>query len=222
MSLIGPKEPGGGGRPRSVQERLIAVVHRMTGHMALPLHLEPLRGRCLLHVSDTPTSFYGDLARLVAFLRPRALIHTGDLADDVKLELHPQEIDRYRHRLAALFRHLPPFEEGLFIACGNHDRPEAIAEAAPTATVIEGGGVVRLGGLELALAHHFAQLPLPPRPFNLFGHAPSPTGLGREGIVYLNGLEALAVIAVAGGKVHRLPYPSYVDNSRCNRRKIGL
>lgn len=198
------------------------AARRLTGQMARPLELEPLRGRCLLHVSDTPSTFYGDLGRLVAFLRPRALIHTGDVADDVKLERNPREIDRYRRRLVTFRRLLPPFEEGLFIACGNHDSPEAIAELLPAATFFEGGGAIRVGGQSLALAHRFRDLPRPPCPFNLFGHAPSPPEGQRADARYLNGLEALSVIAIEGGTVHRLAYPAYVDGDRCLKRKIGL
>ena len=198
------------------------AARRLTGQMALPLELEPLRGRCLLHVSDTPSTFYGDLGRLAAFLRPRALIHTGDVADDVKLERNPREIGRYRRRLATLRRLLPPFEEGLFLACGNHDSPEAIAELLPAATLFEGGGEIGVGGLRLGLAHLFRDLPRPPRPFNLFGHAPSPPEGQRTDTRYLNGLEALSVIAIEGGTVHRLAYPAYVDGDRCRKRKIGL
>ncbi len=35
-------------------------------------------------------------------LSPRWIVHTGDLADDVKLELSPAELPRYRSKLENL------------------------------------------------------------------------------------------------------------------------
>lgn len=198
------------------------LAYRLTDRMALPRELETLRGRCLLHVSDTPSTFYGDLQRLLLFLCPLALIHTGDVADDVKLELRPREIGLYSRKAADLLGRLGAFPEGLYITGGNHDDAETLRHLAPEATVFDGAAVVTVCGLTLAMAHHFCDLPQPSRPYNLYGHSPSPPAPRREGAVFLNGLDAVNVIAADDGTVHSLPYPAYVNGNRCRKRKIGL
>lgn len=135
------------------------LAYRLTGRMALPRELETLRGRCLLHVSDTPSTFYGDLQRLLLFLCPLALIHTGDVADDVKLELRPREIGLYSRKAADLLGRLGTFPEGLYITGGNHDDTETLRRLAPEATVFDGAAVVTVCGLTLAMAHYFRDLP---------------------------------------------------------------
>lgn len=192
--------------------------------MSMPDHLEEFRGRCLLHVSDTPSTFYGDLKRLVNFLNPSCLVHTGDLVDDIKLAIRPGSAWLYRERLVSLFRAIEavPFEN-VAIACGNHDIPEAIRSAAPECMLFEVGGRVRMCGMDLALGHSIDELSSPPADYNLYGHDITPSPVRGEGL-FLNGVLGINVIRLDGGSgiVETLQYPHYVDESRRCIRKMGL
>ena len=103
--------------------------------LPLPLHLQEARGKCLVHVSDTPSVFYGDLRRLLEFLEPLCLVHTGDLVDDVKLALRPgySRIFRNRLRLLAEVMSAVPGDR-VAIITGNHDLPEVVRSAFPGTT----------------------------------------------------------------------------------------
>ena len=57
----------------------------------------------ILHLSDTPVTIYGYLARLLRRVSPSVLVHTGDLADDIKIGLYPGERERYRSAVRKLF-----------------------------------------------------------------------------------------------------------------------
>lgn len=192
--------------------------------MSMPVHLEEFKGRCLLHVSDTPATFYGDLKRLVKFLRPSCLVHTGDLVDDVKLAIRPGSAWLFRERLVSLFRAIESVPlESVAIACGNHDIPEAIRMAAPDCMLFEGGGRVRMCGIDLALGHSIDELSSPPADYNLYGHDITPPPVCGEGL-FLNGVMGINVIGLDGiaGIVETLQYPSYVNEARRCIRKMGL
>lgn len=192
--------------------------------MSMPDHLYEFRGRCLLHVSDTPTTFYGDLKRLVNFLNPSCLVHTGDMVDDIKLAIRPGSAWLFRKRLISLFKAIETVPlENVAIACGNHDIPEAIRMAAPKCLLFEGGGRVRMCGMNLALGHSIDELSSPPADYNLYGHDVTPPPVCSGGI-FLNGVLGINVIRLDGGAgvVETLQYPPYVDEARRCIRKIGL
>ncbi|HPD97034.1 MAG TPA: metallophosphoesterase [Synergistales bacterium] len=202
--------------------RVLRIIEGLVPGMTLPVSLDDFRGRCILHVSDTPSVFYGDLRRLVDHFCPVFLVHTGDLADDVKVGLHPGEMGLYRKRLKALFHAIGGVPAGhIAIACGNHDIAEDIRKVCKGCLLFEGGGRATICGLDIALGHYIREIPSPPSRFNLYGHDLSspPPGI-RE--IFLNGVTAVNLIDTETGEIAAIPYPRYVDESRLCRRKRGL
>lgn len=190
--------------------------------MPMPVHLEHFRGRCLLHVSDTPSTFYGDLGRLVSFLRPSCLVHTGDLVDEVKLALRPGNEDLFRERLKALSRAIEVVPPGnVVFARGNHDVFDDMLTAFPGSRFFDSGGRMDLCGFDVAVGHSLEELPGPPAAFNFYGHdLTSPPEF--KGAIFLNGVAGANVIMLESGLVETIPYPPYVDEARCCIRKAGL
>ncbi|MFZ2811662.1 MAG: metallophosphoesterase, partial [Thermovirgaceae bacterium] len=106
--------------------------------LPLPVCLEGARGRCLVHVSDTPSAFYGDLDKLLGYLEPLCLVHTGDLVDEVKLGLRPGDDALFRRRLKGLVKAMGKVPgERVTIVAGNHDLAGEIHPAFPRAKVFE-------------------------------------------------------------------------------------
>lgn len=201
---------------------LIRLISYFLQSMPMPVNLDEFRCNCLLHVSDTPATFYGDLKRLVTFLCPSCLVHTGDLVDDVKLAIRPGSTKLYSENLISLFKAIEfvPLEN-VAIACGNHDIPEAISIAAPGCTLFEGGGRMRMCGLDLTMGHSIDELSSPPAEYNLYGHDTTPPPDCKTGL-FLNGVTWINVIRLDTGLVGSIPYPQYVDEARCCIRKRGL
>jgi hypothetical protein len=199
------------------------LLSRITDSLYIPEDLLPLRGRLVVHVSDTPSTFYRDLKGFIARVSPVALIHTGDVADDVKIGLCPRLLPWYVGKLAVLsaaIRSLPP--ERVFFVAGNHDHVPSMLVAFPGSSVFERGTTVRLDGLEIAMSHEITGLPVPPARFNLFGHDASRGDSDGPERFFLNGVLGVNCIDVATGDAYSIPYPSYVDRDRSRMRKCGL
>ncbi len=194
-----------------------SLYRRMVLGLSLPEEAREHRGRVLLHFSDTPSTFYSAMRHLIDYFEPVCIVHTGDLADEVKLELHPGELALYRKKLEA-----PLSEDRVVIITGNHDHEGSVREYFPEGRVIEGGTRLNLFGLDLNLSHEPERLGTPLARFNLFGHS-MPREVGTTGDrIFLNGLKAIHVLNVDSGVVLSIPYPKYVDDARFNRKKVGL
>ena len=188
----------------------------------IPREFQCLKGKVVLHLADTPSTFYGAVSRLVHTLEPICVIHTGDLADDVKLELNPGDLQRYRRKLLELRRAISPGKNRkLIIVTGNHDDENSVRDIFPDAMVFPRKGRVEIEGEEYNLSHDRNGLEGSPARFNLFGHEPSGDETD-DSHYYLNGVNTIHVISAVSGEVYRLPYPGYVNDGRLLRRKRGL
>ncbi len=190
----------------------------------VPEEVRAMQGEVVLHLADTPSTVYGAIGRLVREISPRWIVHTGDLADDVKLELFPGELPRYRAKLEYLRRVLQSgeFRPGLVFVAGNHDHEPTVREIFPESVVFRERGRIELCGEEFNLSHDRSGLDEPPLKYNLFGHEPSRGDIFEPGRFFLNGLLGVHVISPSQEKVVCLPYPGYVDDGRLVRRKRGL
>ena len=201
----------------------LLLYRRLVLGLSLPVNAEELRGKVALHFSDTPSTFYGVMKRLIHFLEPQCIIHTGDLADDIKLELRPGELPLYRRKLMELESAFSSVQKSrIVLVTGNHDHEESVREFFPESFVIRKSGRINMCGLDLNLSHEPEALRTPYGRFNLFGHVPASEESPREGQLFLNGLHAIHVLRVDTGEVLALEYPGYVNDARLNKRRIGL
>ena len=199
------------------------LLTRITDSLYIPEDILALRGRLLVHVSDTPSTFYRELRGLIARLEPVALIHTGDMADEVKIGLCPRLHPWYERKLSGLvdvLRILSP--ERLILVSGNHDDPGALRRSFPDSPFFDGQGEVVVCDLELGLSHDFQGVCAPPKRFNLYGHDDFRFDSGERDVLYLNGIAGVNCIDVLTGDVYSIPYPAYVDRDRSRIRKCGL
>jgi len=201
----------------------LLLYRRLWWGLSLPVNADDLRGKVALHFSDTPSTFYGVMGRLIRFFEPRCIIHTGDLADDVKLELRPGELPLYRRKLIQLASVLSTVQKNrIVLVTGNHDHEESMREFFPDSPLFIKNGRIDMCGLDLNLSHEPQELQTPYGRFNLFGHVPAREEAPQEGFLFLNGLHAIHALHVETGEVLALEYPGYVNDARLNKRRVGL
>ena len=110
-------------------EYLWDQIYKVIGRIRVPKCLKERTEEVVLHISDTPYSIFPALSNLVLTLKPEYIIHTGDLVDNIKLELYPKSLNRYKMYIKNLMKIMQkPFVKGIYISLGNHDDAETIKE----------------------------------------------------------------------------------------------
>lgn len=200
---------------------LIAGAFRAFGAVYVPEYLTGRPGEFLLHVSDTPSSFFPDLNRIIAKVRPAWVVHTGDLVDQVKLGLYPSLISSYRDRIprlsAILDRGARKGDFQVIISLGNHDDPPTVEEFFPNCHIIDSVGSFSVHGWSFTASHYSALISRTKDGIGLFGHdLTSIEGVG------LNGIRSVNLFSLETGDIYGIPYPGYIDDQRQLKRRIGL
>jgi predicted phosphodiesterase len=166
---------------------------------------------CLIHVSDTPASFYPFLFRLLKIIKPAVLVHTGDLMDQIKLEHRSYMINCYQEQIQ---RYLPRLEQmpvnTIYLVPGNHDNPHIIANTCRRSRLVPASSLIKFGPFNIGLAHQPQYLPAG-ADFSLYGHGPDkpPATSGRP----LSGLASINIL-LDSGVAYSLPYPHGTNAAR--------
>jgi len=204
----------------SVIDNIKCIADRLTGRFHVPpglLHSGEVK---ILHISDTPTTLYPAIESLLRTLKPGVLVHTGDLADDIKLELEPGNIGVYRRAVIPFLHMLEESPAGeIYVVPGNHDSMEVIDEHAGRTRVVSEGEVLFIQGMYLGLAHNAKKLPRISG-YSLYGHNYS---RGPQGpAVNLNGLKNVNVILCHSGRVVKISYPLTTNYDRKMHNCYGI
>lgn len=172
----------------------------------------------ILHISDTPTCMYGYLARLLRRINPSVVVHTGDLADDIKLEIYPAEAERYRAAARRMMDILLAPRRKVIISLGNHDKRELLPSLPSACVICDNVMDVTLYGEKFRVSHYFESTAGSPARYNLFGHSlETPSFSDDEERCFLNGLETMRLIDPDAG-IAVFNYPKGTDDSRLARR----
>ncbi|AEC52875.1 hypothetical protein PNA2_1961 [Pyrococcus sp. NA2] len=168
----------------------------------------------ILHVSDTPTTFYPLLQDILDKIKPDVLIHTGDLADDIKLERRPWMRHEYEKALMRLREIITKFT--VYIVPGNEDDPGIISSIFKNEIIlIKPGFIVEIHGKKFALGHRPEDVKDKDADFKLYGHDP-------KSFFGLNGIHSINVIIYPGWNIVRIKYPDWVNYDRGYRILRGL
>ena len=195
----------------------------MIGRVPADLHEDELKGKKLLHISDTPSSFWGELSRLISILKPDYIVHTGDLVDNIKLELFPGSLWRYERDVKQLIMLLEQSSaDKIYLALGNHDDFQVVEKLCKRSHIIKTSEIVEIEGSEFAISHKSADILKKPAAYNLFGHDLTQKNGFVNGRLYLNGLASINLVELESMQYHNYPYPAGTDNERTGRGKIGL
>lgn len=199
------------------------LLYYLIGRVPAELHENSIKGKRLLHISDTPASFFGELARLIKILKPDYIVHTGDLVDNIKLELFPGSIWRYEKEVKKLIKLLEDTDaEKIYLALGNHDDAETVERLCKSAHIIKGLEIVYIEGQEFAITHYSDKIQEKPAACNLFGHNLDQKSGCIDGRLYLNGISSINVVELESMRHFSYPYPAETNNDRSRIGKFGL
>jgi len=197
-------------------------LYNLTGRLYIPEELLESAEKRLLHVSDTPVSFYSDLKRLVEALKPDYIVHTGDLSDNIKLQLYPNEIYEHEKWIKRLAGILETSGAEVILALGNHDDAETVQRHFIRSRIIKGAETVEVSEKSFRISHMPEGILEQPAGYNLFGHDLTLKSGSRDNKQYFNGISYINIIGLESGECTCLCYPAGTDDARLGRHKLGL
>jgi predicted MPP superfamily phosphohydrolase len=197
-------------------------IYDAMGMLYIPPELLEISGKKLLHISDTPIGFYSQLKRLIGRLKPDYIVHTGDMTDNIKLELYPTSIYEHEKWIKKLAAILEPSGAQVILALGNHDNPQVVSRYFINSRIVEKVETIDIEGLSFRISHYSDCVLEEPAEYNLFGHDLKIKN-GRIGNkLYFNGISYINIIGLETGEKAVIKYPAGTDDARLGRRKIGL
>lgn len=192
----------------------------MLGKIIIPPSLKKQASFRLLHLSDTPSQIYSDLRSLIHTIKPTHIVHTGDLVDDVKLEIFPNQQDQYAYKLKNLSKVLAC--KNLHIAVGNHDDRQLIKKHFTNAQIANTFDRLDTPYGVVYYAHKFHAIKNMKADYFMFGHNLDQKSQIDLKPAKLNGLEALYVIDSNSSEIISLNYPRFTDDYRLKKSRMGF
>lgn len=202
---------------------MLNILSYLAGRIHIPKEETHGHGPRLLHISDTPSLFFSELSRVIKIIQPDYIIHTGDLVDDIKLQLYPGAIRYYERQVLELLKTLNQSSaKEVYIALGNHDSADYINKQNNRIKIVEDYGLVEIEGIKIAFSHYAKQIINLSADLYLFGHDLTTSSKHEEDRVLLNGITSLNVVELHTMDIKYYDYPWGIDDSRLNKRRIGF
>ncbi|MCX7884082.1 MAG: metallophosphoesterase [Caloramator sp.] len=197
-------------------EKIKKFLLNLVGEIYIP-ECASLKYKKILHISDTPTVIYESIIRLIKNTNPDILIHTGDVADDIKLQMAPQLINSYRVKVTRFLSSITPYvKDRIIIVPGNHDNIE-ILKSINSIEIMNEGSILNINGINFGLSHDYHGLPKKCDLY-LYGHDKFMTDKKE----YLNGIYNINIIYIEDMNIIKLSYPSGTDAHRTRKKKMGI
>lgn len=199
------------------------LIDKIMGRVDIDNSLISNSSNLLLHISDTPSQFYPELKRIIQLIDPKYIVHTGDLADNIKTELSPSLITRYKYEVKKLLDILNSANtENTYIAIGNHDNPDFLNENKGKLKIYNKIGEININNTKFLFSHYWDYLKEEKADVFLFGHDIEPKNSITESKIYLNGVISINVINLDTLEIKSIKYPFGTDSARMNRDRIKL
>lgn len=177
----------------------------------------------ILHLSDTPDVTFSYIKRLIRIVQPDIIIHTGDLVDNIKLELTRNEISIYDKRINTLFKILRSTGAEKIIFClGNHDDETIIRKYLSQNEFLYKKAVLDIGNRKICMSHKYEMCDGENADYYLFGHSPDMPSRLIDKPFYLNGIDSIYIIDALTGELATIPYPKDTDYFRQKKFKLGF
>lgn len=184
--------------------------------------LKNIKGPVLLHISDTPVDIYPYIFRIIHIIKPQYIIHTGDMADNIKLEKYKNRINYYYKDVKELIEGLEKNEfSKVYYLLGNHDDYDTVSQLTKRGIILE-EGLFTIEKCKFTVGHYHKEYSHNVD-FSLYGHSFVPYHYTKNGTIGLNGLLNINIIDLSNKKVYHLDYPVGTNKSRSMElKKFGL
>lgn len=174
----------------------------------------------IMHITDTPDGVYSFLKRLVELVEPEVIIHTGDLVDNIKLELSRKDIDLYEKRVCQLMSILRKKSVRRIYCIGNHDDEQLMKKYMTSGDELYHSICLNLWERNYWVSHKYEALT--DGDFYLFGHNIDVKSYFKNGCKVLNGLTGVYLIDGRTGQTALISYPIGTDDERQKKFKWGM
>lgn len=180
----------------------------------------------VLHITDTPTTGYGAIMNLIDKVAPDYIIHTGDLADNIKLEIYPEKIDLYKKRVTKLLQRIEDVDSKSYVVIGNHDNFSFISKLLKSTEIISSFKQINICDKKFLITHKLEDIInekdlINSSDYILHGHSFYDEKFNKYTKV-LNGLNGIYLIYPELEKIYRIDYPVGTNDSRMQRFGTGL
>lgn len=197
-------------------------IYKYFGEIVIPESLLSRDYPIIVHLSDTPSSIYSALDRMLKKLKPEYIVHTGDMVDNIKLELYPYKLDLFEKNVKKIIS-ICEFNssKNFFIAAGNHDKMEVIQKFTKN-KVIEKAEFIEIEGIIISIGHKGLEVRELEAAYHMFGHDLLVPTSKYHDKWYLNGIEKINIININTGEVEFIDYPNGTTESRLNMHGFGI
>lgn len=199
------------------------IFYPILGYVHVPDKILKSKEKKLLHISDTPTSFYNPLRKLIKELQPEYIVHTGDLVDNIKLQFYPALLKEYAESIKVLTEILEDNDaKKIVVALGNHDHKDTLLQFSSRIEMIHRVSTLEIENLSFCISHYSKEVLKNPADFNLFGHDLDLKNDVLEDKIFLNGISYINIIGLETKKIYCLSYPWGTNDMRLSRRRLRL
>ncbi|MCC5911701.1 MAG: metallophosphoesterase [Clostridiaceae bacterium] len=205
-----------------IYEKMKQYIQLLIEKPYISQEIQDSKGPLLLHISDTPEEIHSYIIRCIHALRPTYIIHTGDIVDNIKLEIAPHELGDYKKELYKFIKKLEGVTDAtIYYAIGNHDLYEEVRRVAEKGIPLKEGSIM-IEGLNFYISHYHVESSQRVG-YHLFGHSFEPHHYQLEDEIGLNGLNSMNIIDLSTEKIYHLPYPIATNTFRkMENRRISL
>ena len=124
----------------------------------LPDGIGNMKGSRVLHIGDTYSRDYPFIKKLIDEVKPDVIIHTGDIADEVKVGRIPHTRYEYKYKIKFILDTLKDSGARVIIVPGNNDVKDDIQEIIPSAEIYSENSVVAIDGVECRIGHQVTNM----------------------------------------------------------------
>ena len=113
-------------------------------------------GKKVLHIGDTNSAKFGYYKMLIEQIKPDVIIHTGDMADELKAGRIESVRYYWKNCAQIILKMMEQSGARVIIVSGNNDLEEEVKEYATTAEIVPRNTILDLYGKKVLLCHEIA------------------------------------------------------------------